>query len=70
MLITNAMLTLSEGKTVTETFLLLRTYDIVIVSESGAQEPLLQAFRALKTARAEPQAVGFSASTANFRARA
>ena len=36
MLITNAMLTLSEGKTVAETFSLLRTYDIVIVSESGA----------------------------------
>ena len=36
MLIKNAMLTLSEGKTVAETFSLLRTYDIVIVSESGA----------------------------------
>ena len=36
MLVKNAMLTLSEGKTVAETFSLLRTYDIVIVSESGA----------------------------------
>lgn len=48
MLITNAMLTLSEGKTVTETFLLLRTYDIVIVSESGAAGTFVTSIQGLE----------------------
>ena len=49
MLITNAMLTLSEGKTVAETFSLLRTYDIVIVSESGAAETFVTSIQGLES---------------------
>lgn len=48
MLITNAMLTLSEGKTVAETFSLLRTYDIVIVSESGAAGTFVTSIQGLE----------------------
>ena len=48
MLITNAMLTLSEGKTVSETFSLLRTYDIVIVSESGAAGTFVTSIQGLE----------------------
>lgn len=48
MLIKNAMLTLSEGKTVAETFSLLRTYDIVIVSESGAAGTFVTSIQGLE----------------------
>ena len=47
-LITNAMLTLSEGKTVSETFSLLRTYDIVIASESGAAGTFVTSIQGLE----------------------
>lgn len=48
MLVKNAMLTLSEGKTVAETFSLLRTYDIVIVSESGAAGTFVTSIQGLE----------------------
>lgn len=48
MLIKNAVLTLSKGKTVTETFSLLRTYDIAIVSESGATGTFVTSIQGLE----------------------
>ena len=54
MLIKNAMLTLSEGKTVAETFSLLRTYDIVIVSESGAAGTFVTSIQGLENGACGP----------------